>query len=209
MLFTEILLALQRGISRLPNLQAFHHIGGPRRGPGGERKAPWSPPQRRNPLRYGARKEGLSPAFHKKPIFCDKPYPLQEEGAEGFQRATGKPFGRLRRGETLCETGKSKEGLSPAFHKNPSFCEKPYPPQAVGAEGFQRASGKPFGRLRRGETFCDTGKVRIGSFPCLAQEIYFLWQVPCAAGGPKVSKGRPESPLVASAEAKPFVIREK
>ena len=41
MLFTEILLALQRGIFRLPNLQAFHHIGGPRRGPGGERKAPW------------------------------------------------------------------------------------------------------------------------------------------------------------------------
>ena len=27
----------------------------------------------------------------------------QEEGCEGFQRATAKPFGRLRRGETLWE----------------------------------------------------------------------------------------------------------
>ena len=128
MLFTEILLALQRGISRLPNLQAFHHIGGPRRGPGGERKAPWSPPQRRNPLRYGARKEGLFPAFRKKPSFYEKPYPPQEEGAEGFQRASGKPFGRLRRGETLCETGKSKEGLSPAFHKKSVPCGRFRPP---------------------------------------------------------------------------------
>ena len=29
-------------------------------------------------------------------------------GAEGFQRAIGKPFGRLRRGETLCITGKAR-----------------------------------------------------------------------------------------------------
>ena len=76
------------------------------------------------------------------------------QNSEGFQRATGKPFGRLRRGETLCETGKSKEGLSSAFHKNPSFCDKPYPLQEEGAEGFQRAIGKPFGRACRRETFC-------------------------------------------------------
>ena len=74
-------------------------------------------------------------------------------------------------------------------------------------EGVQGATGKPPGRLRRGETFCDAEK--IWKALSLAQEIYFLWQVPCAAGGPKVSKGRPESPLVASAEAKLFVIRKK
>ena len=34
---------------------------GPRRGPGGERKAPWSPPQRRNPLRSRKSKIGSFP----------------------------------------------------------------------------------------------------------------------------------------------------
>ncbi len=45
---------------------------------------------------------------------------------------------------------------------------------------------------------------------CQQQENAFL-QIPIlhCSKGPKVSKGRPESPLVASAEAKPFVIREK
>ena len=37
----------------------------------------------------------------------------------------------------------------------------------------------------------------------------FLAESPMRSKGPKVSKGRPESPLVASAEAKSFVIREK
>ena len=34
--------------------------------------------------------------------------PFSAMGPEGFQRASGKPFGRLRRGETLCETEKRK-----------------------------------------------------------------------------------------------------
>ena len=40
MLFTEILLALQRGIFRLPNLQAFHHIGRPPKGSRGRAESP-------------------------------------------------------------------------------------------------------------------------------------------------------------------------
>ena len=46
-------------------------------------------------------------------------------------------------------------------------------------------------------------KARKAPFPCLPQEIHFL-RSPFASTGwaPKVSKGRPESPLVASAEAK-------
>ena len=36
-----------------------------------------------------------------------------------------------------------------------------------------------------------------------------MWKFPSAARGPKVSKGRPESPLVASAEAKSPVRRKK
>ena len=37
-----------------------------RRGPGGDRKAPWSPPQRRNPLQN---ESSLSPVFRKKSLF--------------------------------------------------------------------------------------------------------------------------------------------
>ena len=81
----------------------------------------------------------------------------------------------------------------------------------MGPEGFQRAIGKPFGRLRRGETFWDTGKARRALFPCLVQEICSLWKVSsaCNRWAPEGVRGRAESPLVASAEAKPFGIREK
>ena len=40
MLFTEILLALQRGIFRLPNLQALHHIGRTPKGSRGRAESP-------------------------------------------------------------------------------------------------------------------------------------------------------------------------
>ncbi len=54
----------------------------------------------------------FSLAIHKKSISCRKPYPHQEVGPEGFQRAIGKPFGRLRRGEILCETEKARRLFS-------------------------------------------------------------------------------------------------
>ena len=51
-------------------------------------------------------------------LFCCKFHLLQIltvpiccKWAEGFQRATGKPFGRLRRGETLSETKKARRGF--------------------------------------------------------------------------------------------------
>ena len=52
----------------------FAHVyrDGPRRGPGGERKAPWSPPQRRNPLRCAKRKVSPFPACHKKSVSCER-----------------------------------------------------------------------------------------------------------------------------------------
>ncbi len=82
----------------------------------------------------------------------------------------------------------------------------------MGPEGFQRASGKPFGRLRRGETFCDTGesKDRLLSLAFRKKPVSCgRFRPPAIGGPPKGSRGRSESPLVASAEAKPFVIREK
>ena len=58
-----------------------------------------------------------------------------------------------------------------------------------------------FGRLRRGEILCDTGKGRKTLSLAFHKESVFLHH-PFAAKGPKVSKGRAESPLVASVEAK-------
>ena len=83
------------------------------------------------------------------------------ERAEGFQRAIGKPFGRLRRGETLCNMGKVSKALSLAFHKESVSCGR-FRPLTKGwaPEGVQGAIGKPPGRLRRGETLCKTEKAR-------------------------------------------------
>ena len=50
-----------------------------------------------------------------------------------------------------------------------------------GAEGFQRATGKPFGRLRRGEILCDTEK-KGRPVSCLPQGSCFLWEVSPASG---------------------------
>ena len=41
-------------------------------------------------------------------LFFSRAFPLPQEGPEGFQRAIGKPPGRLRRGETLCKTESNK-----------------------------------------------------------------------------------------------------
>ena len=61
-------------------------------------------------------------------LFFVTTLPLQQEGPEGFQRAIGKPFGRLRRGETLCKTGKARKALSLAFHKKSVSCGRFRPP---------------------------------------------------------------------------------
>ena len=151
----------------------------------------------------GKRKVGPFPACRKETVLYTNFYLLQR--AEGFQRAIGKPFGRLRRGEILCDTGKKKVGPFPACRKEAVLYTNFYLLQR--AEGFQRATGKPFGRLRRGESLCDTGKRKVSSFPA-ARKLFYI-QISTCCKGPKVSKGRSESPLVASAEAKPFVIREK
>ena len=72
-------------------------------------------------------RKALSLPFIRPPFFVVQ-IPLRSKGAEGFQRAIGKPFGRLRRGETLCETGKYKEGPFLAFHKKPVTCGRFRPP---------------------------------------------------------------------------------
>ena len=54
--------------------------------------------------------------------------PVRSRGAEGFQRATGKPFGRLCGGEILCNMGKGRKALSLAFHKKSVSCGRFRPP---------------------------------------------------------------------------------
>ena len=54
--------------------RALSEIEIPRRGPGGDRKAPWSPPQRRKLLRNRKKRERLfSLALHKKSVSCGLP----------------------------------------------------------------------------------------------------------------------------------------
>ena len=94
------------------------------------------------------RKACFLPATRKR-LFANSDFALRQR-AEGFQRAIGKPFGRLRRGEILCDTGKRKVGPFPACRKEAVLYTNFYLLQR--AEGFQRATGKPFGRLRK--LFC-------------------------------------------------------
>ena len=65
---------------------------GPRRGPGGDRKAPWSPPQRRNPLRNRKKKVSSFPLPSARNLFL----------VRGFVR--------LRADEVLSHTGKYPKG---------------------------------------------------------------------------------------------------
>ena len=51
--------------------KSFNKYGG-RRFPKGDRKALWSPPQRRNPLCYRKSRVGLSLAIHKKSVSCGR-----------------------------------------------------------------------------------------------------------------------------------------
>ena len=51
-------------------------------------------------------------------------------------------------------------------------------------KGFQGGDRKaPFGRLRRGETLCETERSKESSFPCPAQETYFLRRPSASTGG--------------------------
>ena len=96
--------------------------------------------------------------------FLCLPRTFQEEGREGFQRATAKPFGRARRRETLCRITQNDNMLSLS-------------------QTHQRNS----------MLFPNSSKDSL-AYPELTK-----------GKAAKVSKGRPQSPLVASAEAKPSV----
>ena len=100
-----------------------------RRFPKGDRKALWSPPQRRNPLGYGEKKGRPVSCLLQEVCFLWEVSPKHiGMGPEGVQGAIGKPPGRLRRGETLCDAEKRKVGLFPAFCKKLVSCGRFRPP---------------------------------------------------------------------------------
>ena len=132
------------------------------------------------------------------------------ERAEGFQRAIGKPFGRLRRGETLCKTGKVRKVLSFAFHKK--FFSRATPLLQRGPEGVQGAIGKPPGRLRRGETLRKIEKARKLFFLAFHKKSVSCERFRPPAGGrgtfphgkvPKGCRGRPKGACLMAAPGPP------
>ncbi len=84
-------------------------IGGPRRGPGGDRKAPWSPPQRRNPPQNRKREEGFSLALHKKSIYLFRLPPTDRGPRRGPGGDRKAPWSPPQRRNPL-QNRKSKEG---------------------------------------------------------------------------------------------------
>ena len=152
----------------------FASRGGPRRGPGGERKAPWSPPQRRNLLR-NRKKPGrlFSLPSTGYALLVESPICFKRWAPEGVQGASGKPPGRLRRGETLCEAEK-QDRLFPLPSTRNLFL--------VGG----------FVRLRADEVLSHTGKYPKGAGS--GQRVHVSWPPPdpplLRNSAPLASQGR-------------------
>ena len=144
-------------------------------------------------------------ALYKKPISCGS-HPLQRVVAEGFQRATGKPFGRLRRGETLCETEKESKAFSLASHQeicflwevSPACGRTRYFPRAgkypKGAGGGQRVHvswpppDPPL--LSNSVPLASQGRAQLGSHPSLGGPLSPTAQlIPPPAFGRRVILG--------------------
>ena len=103
-------------------------------------------------------------------FFCATPL-LQ--GPEGFQRASGKPFGRLRRGETLCKTEGERKVFPLPSTRNQFL---------VGG----------FVRLRADEVLSHTGKYPKGAGG--GQRVHVSWPPPdpplLRNSAPLASQGR-------------------
>ena len=124
--------------------------GGPRRFPKGERKALWSPPQRRNLKTEKARRPFSLPST-RNPFLVENPI-------------------RIKRWAPKVSKGRAESPLVASAEAKPSN---------------RKEQGTPFPLPSTRNPFLVENPIRIKRW------------------APKVSKGRSESPLVASAEAKP------
>ncbi len=161
-------------------LQVPFSSKGPRRFPKGERKALWSPPQRRNPAKQRKARKPPSLPSTRNQLTCGPPFAskgVPRRFPKGERKALWSPPQR----RNPAKQRKARKPPSLPSTRNQLTCGTPHSLQKECPEGFQRASGKPFGRLRRGETPRNRGKQ--GSLlPCHPQEIYFLWEVSSACG---------------------------
>ena len=136
-------------------LHKFLLVARGRRFPKGDRKALWSPPQRRNPLGYGEKKGRPVSCLLQEVCFLWEVLPMYTGmGPEGVQGAIGKPFGRLRRGEILWDTGKKgrpvsclPQGSRFLWEVSPACGWARYFPSL---ESTQRLPGAAKGCMRRG-----------------------------------------------------------
>ena len=114
---------------------------GPRRGPGGERKAPWSPPQRRKLLKNRKKKVISFPCLSQE-ISCG-PHPLQQGGPRRFPKGDRKALWSPPQRRNPLRNKKERKALSLATTRNLSL---------VGG----------FVRLRADEVLSPRGKVPKG-----------------------------------------------
>ena len=159
MLFTEILLALQRGIFRLPNLQAFHHIGRPPKGSRGRAESPL------------------------------------------VVSAEAKPF---------VKQGKARKVFPQPSTRNLFSVKNPIRSKRRAPKVSKGRSESPLVASAEAKPFVKQGKARkVFPLPSTRNLVFMKNPIRPKRRAPKVSKGRAESPLVASAEAKPSVLQEK
>ena len=147
------------------------------RGSGGEGGSPLGASAEAKVFVIREKRERHFPALCKEAVSCTNFY--LQQGAEGFQRASGKPFGRLRRGEILCDTGKERKAFSCPLQGS-CFLHK----FLLVARGrrFPKGDRKALWSPPQRRNPLGYGESKKGSFPCLPQGMYFLWEVSPACG---------------------------
>ena len=147
------------------------------RGSGGEGGSPLGASAEAKVFVIREKRERHFPALCKEAVSCTNFY--LQPGAEGFQRAIGKPFGRLRRGEILWDTGKERKAFSCPLQVS-CFLHK----FLLAARGrrFPKGERKALWSPPQRRNPLGYGESKKGSFPCLPQGMYFLWEVSSACG---------------------------
>ena len=106
---------------------------------------------------------------------CKPPFAAREKfSPEGFQRAIGKPFGRLRRGEISCETEKESNALSFANYKQSIFCGNFRSSAREGPRRFPKGERKALWSPPQRRNPLRNRKKKVSSFPLPSTRNLFL-----------------------------------
>ena len=140
----------------------------------------------------------LSLANHKKSVSCGRT--IHSKGPKVSKERSESSLAASAEAKPFVKIEEDRQSF-PCQPQEIRFLWKDHSQQRT--EGFQRAIGKSFGRLRRGETLRNR-KAKRETFPCPPKKSVICSRFRTSA--PKVSKGRSESPLVAPAGAKPPVF---